>query len=54
MTDMLLGISPEYLYLHGKSPKKISDYHNPYFLAFCPKKRDLKSVRKDFFKKMGG
>jgi len=51
MNDMLLGISPEYLYLHGKSPKKISDYHNPYFLAFCPKERDLKSVRKDFLKK---
>lgn len=49
---MLLGISPEYLYLHGKAPKRISDYHQPYFLAFCPKERNIESARKDFLKKL--
>ena len=52
MNDMLLGISPEYLYLHGKAPKRISDYHQPYFLAFCPKERNIKSARKDLLKKL--
>jgi len=49
---MLLGISPEYLYIHGKAPKRISDYHQPYFLAFCPKERNIKSARKDLLKKL--
>jgi len=52
MSDMLLGISPEYLYLHGKAPKRISDYHQPYFLAFCPKERNIESARKDLSKKL--
>ena len=49
---MLLGISPEYLYLHGKAPKRISDYHQPYFLTFCPKERNTESARKDLLKKL--
>jgi DNA polymerase elongation subunit (family B) len=53
MNDMLLGISPEYLYMHGKAPKRISDYHQPYFLAFCPKERNIESARKDLLKKLG-
>jgi len=52
MNDMLLGISPEYLYLHGKAPKRISDYHQPYFLVFCPKEKNIESARKDFLKKL--
>jgi len=50
---MLLGISPEYIYLHRKSPKKISYYHQPYFLAFCPKERNVESARKDLLEKLG-
>jgi DNA polymerase elongation subunit (family B) len=52
MNDMLLGISPEYIYLHGKAPKRISDYHQPYFLAFCPKEKNIESARKDLLKKL--
>jgi len=52
MNDMLLGISPEYLYMHGKAPKRISDYHQPYFLAFCPKERNIEYARKDLLKKL--
>ncbi|EMR73603.1 DNA polymerase elongation subunit (family B) [Thermoplasmatales archaeon SCGC AB-539-N05] len=52
MSDMLLGISPEYLYLHGKPPKRISDYHQPYFLAFCPKEKNIESARKYLLKKL--
>ena len=51
MSDMLLGISPEYLYFHGKPPKPVSDVHRPYFLAFCPKNRDVSSARRELIKK---
>ncbi|GAG05751.1 unnamed protein product, partial [marine sediment metagenome] len=51
MSDMLLNISPEYLYFHGKEPKKVSDIHQPYFLVFCPKNRDADTARKDLIKK---
>jgi DNA polymerase elongation subunit (family B) len=49
MKDLLLGISPEYLYFQGKTPKRISDLHNPYFLTFSPK--DTKTARKELIKK---
>ena len=51
MNNMLLGISPEYLYFHGKTPKKVSEYHGPYFLAFCQKERNIDSARNDLRKK---
>ncbi|MCK5261887.1 MAG: DNA polymerase elongation subunit (family B), partial [Thermoplasmatales archaeon] len=51
MNDMLLGISPEYLYFHGKTPKKVSEYHGPYFLVFCQKERNIDSARNDLRKK---
>jgi DNA polymerase elongation subunit (family B) len=34
MNKMLIGISPDYLYLHNEPEKKICDLHKPYFLAF--------------------
>ncbi len=48
---MLLGISSDYLYFHGKQPKVVSDLHRPYFLVFCPKERDINSARKELLKK---
>jgi DNA polymerase elongation subunit (family B) len=48
---MLLGISPEYLYFQGKTPKVVSDYHRPYFLAFCPTDRNINSARTELLKK---
>ena len=51
MNTMLLGISPEYLYLHEKIPKKIKDYHKPYFLVFCQEERKIDTARKDLIKK---
>ena len=52
MSDMLLGISPEYLYFHGRKPKPVSDSHRPYFLAFCQKNSDVYSARKELIKKL--
>ena len=44
---MLLGISSDYLYLHGRPPKRVLDLHKPYFLVFCPKERNIESARKE-------
>ena len=46
MTDLLLGLSPNYLYFQGKSPQLVSELHHPYFLAFSPSKVDAKTARK--------
>ena len=51
MNDMLLNISPDYLYLHKKPPKLVSDLHKPYFLAFSSSDRNISSARKDLLKK---
>ena len=48
MSDLLLGISPNYLYFQGKSPQLISEIHHPYFLAFSPSTMDGKNARKKF------
>jgi DNA polymerase elongation subunit (family B) len=48
---MLLGISSEYLYFHGKQPKAVSDLHRPYFLVFCPSDRNIISARTELLKK---
>ena len=48
---MLLGISSEYLYLHEKPPKAVSDLHKPYFLVFCAKDRNINSARSEILKK---
>ena len=52
MNNMLLGISPEYLYFHGVKPKVVSDFHRPYFLVFCPKERNINSARTELLKKL--
>jgi DNA polymerase elongation subunit (family B) len=49
--NLLIGISPDYLYLHEKNPKIISELHKPYFLVFCPNNRNIESARKDLIKK---
>ena len=51
MKNLLIGISPDYLYLHEKNPKIISELHKPYFLVFCPNNRNIESARKDLIKK---
>lgn len=43
MGETLIGISSEYLYIHGKKPKPIEDLHSPHFLVFS--KED--SIEKD-------
>ena len=45
MTDMLLGLSPTYLYFQGKPPQLISEMHHPYFLAFSSTDTDAKTAR---------
>ena len=47
MSDMLLGISSEYLYVHGKQPRLVSDIHKPYFLVFNHLDKDINSARKN-------
>ncbi len=54
MSNMLIGISPEYLYLHRKQLKAVSDLHRPYFLAFSPKDRNINSARAELMKKWEG
>ena len=51
MNKLLIGISPEYLYLHGETPKSISDLHKPYFLVFCPNDINIDSARRQLIKK---
>jgi DNA polymerase elongation subunit (family B) len=46
MTNMLLGLSPNYLYFQGKTPQLVSELHHPYFLAFPPTTIDAKTARK--------
>ena len=54
MNDLLLGISPDYLYFHDSKPKLVSELHKPYFLVFTPDEYDLKSSRNDLLKKIQG
>ena len=46
MTDVLLGISPEFLYYKGKQPRPVSELHHPYFLAFSPSEQSTHTARK--------
>jgi len=50
MKDMLLGISPDYLYFHKDKPKKVSNFHKPYFLVFT-NENSLKSARSKLYEK---
>jgi len=52
MSDMLIGISPDYLYFHGKPPKMVSNYHKPYFLVFTPSGLDIKNARSNLIRKI--
>jgi len=52
MSDMLLGISSEYLYVHDKPPKLVSDLHKPYFLVFNNLDKDINSARKNLINKV--
>ncbi|RLF27376.1 MAG: DNA polymerase elongation subunit (family B) [Thermoplasmata archaeon] len=45
MSDMLLGVSSDFLYLHRKSPQLVSDLHDPYFLVFPPSGGDAERER---------
>jgi len=47
MTDMFVGISPQYLYYHDTKPQYISDLHNPYFLAFGDNPNQSERLRKN-------
>ncbi len=47
MPDMLLGISPDFLYFQGKEPQKIARMHQPYFIAFPEEKNQTKTIRKN-------
>jgi len=51
MSEMLLGISSDFLYLYNQQPKPVSDYHKPYFLAFTPKEKNILNARKDLINK---
>jgi len=48
---LLLGISSDYLYKKGEDPKDLSKLHQPYFLVFCPKDKNIESSRKNLIKK---
>ena len=52
MSDMLLGISSDYLYIHDKKPEFVSNYHKPYFLVFTSDDKNLESERKKLIKKV--
>jgi DNA polymerase elongation subunit (family B) len=43
---MLINVSPEYIYEHGKGIRPIKELHRPYFYAFVPKGVDIERERK--------
>ncbi len=43
---MLLGISPDYLYLHREYPRPVSKYHRPYFYVLAPPGNSIAIIRK--------
>ncbi len=48
---MLLGISQDSLYFQNEKPKKISDVHNPYFLAIVPQEKSAEKKRKELIER---
>ncbi len=52
MNNTLIGISPEYLYLLGEKPIKLTEIHSPYFLVFCQDDKNLNSNRKELLDKI--
>ena len=45
MGKNLLGISPEYAYIHREGAVLLEEIHSPHFLAFCPSDRDVNLER---------
>ncbi len=52
MSDMLLGLSSEYLYFHNKPPQTVKDLHKPYFIAFTPQQTNIETARKELIEKI--
>ncbi|MBU0497936.1 MAG: DNA polymerase elongation subunit (family B) [Candidatus Thermoplasmatota archaeon] len=50
MTDLLLGVSPEFLYFSGVKPVAVQGLHEPYFLAFCPQVVQVEKARAQLVK----
>ena len=50
MSDLLLGVSPDFLYFQNQKPKRISKFHKPYFLAFSS--NNTESARKRLIEKI--
>jgi len=46
MTDILLGISPDYLYLQQGKITRVDSFHQPYFLAFKNTESETKAAKK--------
>jgi len=51
MSDLLLGISSDFLYFQKRAPVKVSEYHSPYFLAFAPEDVDIGKARENLVEK---
>jgi DNA polymerase elongation subunit (family B) len=51
MADMLFGISQEYLYSLDKTPQSISQFHNPYFLAFSDSNNGIDTLRNQLIRR---
>ncbi|MCD6467842.1 MAG: DNA polymerase elongation subunit (family B) [Thermoplasmata archaeon] len=45
MGETLLGVSPEYLYIHNKKPQMLEDIHKPHFLVFPPSNKNVEKER---------
>ncbi|RLF35621.1 MAG: DNA polymerase elongation subunit (family B), partial [Thermoplasmata archaeon] len=45
MGKNLLGISPEYAYIHREGAVLLEEIHSPHFLAFCPSDKDVNLER---------
>ncbi|MBS3802156.1 MAG: hypothetical protein KGY65_05345, partial [Candidatus Thermoplasmatota archaeon] len=46
MTDILLGVSPDYLYLQQGKITRVDSFHQPYFLAFKNTESETKDAKK--------
>ena len=46
MTDMLLGVSPDYLYFQQGKITRVDSIHNPYFLAFKNTESETNTAKK--------
>ncbi|MFO7677583.1 MAG: DNA polymerase domain-containing protein [Thermoplasmatota archaeon] len=51
MAEMLFGISQDHLYIENKQPQSISQFHNPYFLAFGQSNINIDSLRNNLIQR---